>query len=105
MAGALVSPPPWQRRQSQFAGKTGIAELPLPLVVRLEGPVAGLAADAHLGHGRVVAVGCLVIVFPQPGVVTTGAHEIPVHAASRPMSPFARAPVLAAINIEPLVRA
>src|ERR1051325_11511144 len=66
-----------------------------------ERAVARLAADTHLGHRRVIAVRRSIIVLSDPCVVAPGTHVVPIHTAPGPMSPLARPPVLAAIDIEP----
>lgn len=74
-----------------------------PVHVRLERAVAGFTTDGHFGHGGVISIGDLVIVFLDAGVVAFSAPRIPVHAPASPMSPFARMAVFVAIDIEPLI--
>ncbi len=76
----------------------------LPLDMRLHGAVAGLAAHAHFGHRRVVAVGLRLVVFTQTGIVAGCAHRIPVHTLSGPVAPIAGSAFVAiSINVEPFV--
>src|SRR5207237_355002 len=64
---------------------------------------ASLAADTHFGHGGLIIIGIRIIMLAQAGIVAGAAHRIPGHAAARPMAPFAWPPILAAINIEPII--
>lgn len=73
----------------------------LPLDVVFHRAVAGFAADREFRHRSLIRVGNRVVVFAKPCIVARGAHAVPVHAASRPMSPFAGASVLIAVDAEP----
>src|SRR6266850_4893370 len=75
----------------------------LPGVVLRQRSMTGLATDAHFRHGRLISIGGGVIILSQACVMARGAHRIPGHAASGPVTPFARAPILLAINVEPFV--
>lgn len=73
----------------------------LPLDVVFHRAVAGFAADGAFGHRSLIRVGNRIVVFAKPCIVARGAHTVPVHAASRPMSPFAGASVFLAVDAEP----
>src|SRR2546422_8932008 len=85
----------------RIAALAGI--LPLPFDVGTEGPMAGLAADAALGHAGRVAVGREVIVFSHASVMATRAHLVPRHAAARPVTPLTRFTVLITEDVEPFL--
>lgn len=73
----------------------------LPLDVVFHWAVAGFAADGAFGHRSLIGVGNGIVVFAKPCIVARGAHAVPVHAASRPMSPFAGASVFLAVDAKP----
>src|SRR5690606_17138735 len=85
-------------------GRVGPAALlaALPLHVLPHGPVAGLASDPELGHGGGVRVAFGLVVLLEARVVAGAAHGVPVHAAARPVAPFAGLPVFVAEDSEPL---
>lgn len=73
----------------------------LPLDVVFHRAVAGFAADGAFGHRSLIGVGKGIVVFAKPRIVARSAHAVPVHASSRPMSPFAGASVFLAIDAKP----
>src|SRR5262249_41161835 len=83
---------------------SGFAELSLPIVMQFQRAVASFAANVHFGHGGVVGVGRFVVIAAQTGVVTGGAHIVPVHTTTGPMSPFTGLAIFFAVDVEPLVR-
>ena len=83
-----------------LAGERGLF---LPLDVGFHRAVAGFTTDAHFRHGGMIAVGLGFVIFPQAGVMTSGAHGVPVHALAGPVSPVTGAAFFVAIDIEPFV--
>ena len=73
----------------------------LPLDVVFHRAVAGFASDGEFGHRSFIGVGNGIVVFAKPCIVAGGAHAVPVHASSRPMSPFAGASVFLAVDAKP----
>ena len=63
--------------------------------------VASFTTDGDFRHRSLIRVGNGIVVFAKPCIVARGAHAIPVHAASRPMPPFAGASVFVAIDAKP----
>jgi hypothetical protein len=50
--------------------------------------VTSFAADADLGPGGMVGVGCEIVVFLEVGGVAFGTHAIPVLALPGPIQPI-----------------
>lgn len=73
----------------------------LPLDVVFHRAVASFAADGAFGHRSLIGVGNGIVVFTKPCIMARGAHAVPVHASSRPMSPFAGASVFLAVDAKP----
>ena len=74
----------------------------LPLDVRFHRAMARFAAHAHFRHGGVVAIRFRFVIFSQAGVVTRGAHRIPVHPLPRPVAPVAGGSfILVTVYVEP----
>ena len=76
----------------------------LPLDVRFHRAMARFAAHAHFRHGGVVAIRFRFVIFSQAGVVTRGAHRIPVHPLPRPVAPVAGGSfILVTVYVEPFI--
>lgn len=65
--------------------------------------VAFRAGDTLLRPGGFVAVVCEVVVLLVFGGMAVGAVGVPVHSLAGPVPPFAREPILPAVDVVPLV--
>ena len=68
-------------------------------------PMTGLAAHADLGPRRCVAVAFGVVILPQSGRMTLGAHEVPVLIKLRPMQNVVVPDIFTGIEMKPALPA
>ena len=69
--------------------------------VRRAWAVARLAADVHLGPGRLVAIALTVVALPQVGRVAGGAHQVPVLITAGPVQRVVRCDPFVGVQREP----
>src|SRR5262245_19657142 len=64
--------------------------------------MAGFAANTGFRHRSAIHVGAQVVILSQSRIVTGGAHVVPRHAPTRPMSPLAGLAVLIPKHVKPI---
>ncbi len=81
----------------------GIWMFSLPEDMVSTGAMTGFTTHPHLGPNGGIGVIGFVVLLSQAGVVTEGAHAVPVHPSAGPVSPLTGFPIFVAIDVEPFL--